>query len=133
MGIICLRGSSCHKKTLAYDIQFLPYNNKRNSNNITPLVKQRMEAGGTMTTDMWKAYPLAAEAAQVTHYTVNHSKGFKNPETGAHTNNVEGVHQARCTQTVWSSPVSYRKGRFILYRFARLARKQAIRASFNLS
>ena len=45
-----------------------------------------------MTTDMWKAYPAAAEAAHCEHLTVNHSEGFKDPNTGAHTNNVEGIH-----------------------------------------
>ena len=45
-----------------------------------------------MVTDCWKAYPGAARAAQVNHITVNHSKHFKDPETGAHSNNVEGIH-----------------------------------------
>ena len=43
-------------------------------------------------TDCWRAYPPAARAAQVEHLTVNHSKGFKDAETGIHTNNVEGIH-----------------------------------------
>ena len=78
-------------KTLSVDLQFLPYN-RRDSNNITPLIVQRMEPGGTIVTDMWRSYPAAAEAAGVKHLTVNHSKEFKNPETGACTNNCEGIH-----------------------------------------
>ena len=78
-------------KTLAVDLQFLPYN-KRDKNNIAPLVVQRMKPGGTMTTDSWKAYPGAAQEAGVTHLVVNHSKTFKDPETGACTNNCEGIH-----------------------------------------
>ena len=78
-------------KTLSVDLQFLPYN-RRDSNNITPLIVQRMEPGGTIVTDMWRSYIAAAEAAGVKHLTVNHSKEFKNPETGACTNNCEGIH-----------------------------------------
>ena len=78
-------------KTKYVDIQFLSYN-KRNTKNIVPLVVQRMMPGGTITTDMWKVYPRAAEAAGCQHLTVNHSKCFKDPDTGVHTNNVEGIH-----------------------------------------
>ena len=38
-------------KTLSVDLQFLPYN-RRDSNNITPLIVQRMEPGGTIVTDV---------------------------------------------------------------------------------
>ena len=90
-GLTCVNVDPVTNKTLAVDLQFLPYN-KRDRNQITPLVVQKMMEGGTMTTDSWKAYPGAAEAAQVSHYVVNHSKTFKDPETGACTNNVEGIH-----------------------------------------
>ena len=87
-------------KTKYVDIQFLPYN-KRNTDNIVPLVVQRMMPGGTMQTDMWKVYPRAAEAAGCEHLTVNHSKHFKDPDTGVHTNNVEGIHGTikRCARS----------------------------------
>ena len=77
--------------TIAVDIQFLPYN-KRNTETILPKLVQRLKPGGTLTTDCWKAYPACARAAGVTHLTVNHSEHFKDPETGVHTNNVEGIH-----------------------------------------
>ena len=73
------------------DLQFLPYN-KRTKEVITPKIVQRMTVGGELTTDCWRAYIGAAEAAQVKHMTVNHSKEFKSPETGACTNNCEGIH-----------------------------------------
>ena len=78
-------------KTTAIDLQFLPFNKRRKSE-LTPLIVQRMEEGGELSTDCWAAYPSAAEAAKVSHFTVNHSKEFKNPETGVHTNNCEGMH-----------------------------------------
>ena len=78
-------------KTTAIDLQFLPYN-KRTIKQLTPMIAQRMAPGGEMTTDCWSAYLSAARSAQVEHFTVNHSKEFKNPETGAHTNNCEGMH-----------------------------------------
>ena len=78
-------------KTLALDLQFLPYN-KRTAENIVPLIVQRMKTGGLIVTDCWRAYPAAALADEVIHLTVNHSKAFQNPEIGAHTNNVECIH-----------------------------------------
>ena len=88
-GLTCVSVDPSTMKTLQVDLQFLPFN-KRNSNNIMPLVVQRMQEGGTMWTDKWKAYPKAAEEAKVIHETVNHSKEFKDHVTGVHTNNVEG-------------------------------------------
>ena len=78
-------------KTIDIDMQFLPLN-KRGIDQITPMVLQRMKPYGNMHTDSWKAYIQAAKAAKCTHYKVNHSKHFKDPETGVHTNNVEGMH-----------------------------------------
>ena len=75
-------------KTTYLDIVFLP-RSKRSHVEIIPEVIKRMAPGGTMTTDLWRAYPEAALQAQVTHLTVNHSREFVT-EDGTHTNNVEG-------------------------------------------
>ena len=40
----------------------------------------------------FNAYPIAAELGDLVHFTVNHMRQFKDSETGAHTNNVEGIH-----------------------------------------
>ena len=44
--------------------------------------------------DGWKAYHCLAEhldLEDVLHYPVNHSKNYVNPETGAHTQTIEGL------------------------------------------
>ena len=73
------------------DLQFLPYN-RRTAEVITPLIVQRMMPGGTLSTDCWRAYRAATAAVDVPHLTVNHSETFRDPDTGVHTNNVEGIH-----------------------------------------
>ena len=90
-GLTAVEVDPLTKKTIALDLQFLPYN-RRNTDTIVPKIVQRMKPGGVLTTDCWRAYPAAAEAAKVMHLTVNHSVHFKDPDTGAHTNHVEGIH-----------------------------------------
>ena len=62
-GLTAVNVDPITNKTLAVDLQFLPYN-KRNRATITPLIVQRMKPGGVITTDLWKAYPAASEAAE---------------------------------------------------------------------
>ena len=77
-------------KTLAVDLELLPYN-RRDVSTILPRIVQRMNEGGTVVTDYWQAYPESVSAAKCTHLKVNHSKHFVDPETKVHTNNVEGM------------------------------------------
>ena len=76
-------------KTLAVDLQMLPFN-RRDKETIAPRIVERMKEGGTISTDCSPAYPLAAKDAKCTHLSVNHSESYKDPITGCHTNNVEG-------------------------------------------
>ena len=62
-------------------MQFCP-NNRRTIKVLAPMIVQRMHPGGVIITDCWKAYPEAARLAECEHWTVNHSRFFKDPETG---------------------------------------------------
>ena len=75
-------------RTTYLDIVFLD-RSKRSVKEIFPEIEKRFDAGATMTTDLWKAYPRVAEDCGLRHLTVNHSKEFV-AEDGTHTNNVEG-------------------------------------------
>jgi hypothetical protein len=48
-------------------------------------------AGSIVHTDLWKGYSMLSPNMGFNHHTVNHSAGFKNHETGVHTNTVEGT------------------------------------------
>ena len=50
-----------------------------------------IKKGSHVTSDCWKAYGwMDDEDSGYQYDTVNHSKHFKDPETGAHTNIIEG-------------------------------------------
>ena len=49
-----------------------------------------IKPGTTIISDCWRSY-IHLEKAGFEHLTVNHTIEFKNPETGAHTNNIEGT------------------------------------------
>ena len=76
------RGStSCFMKVLP--------NNKRNALTLLPIIQRHVAPGTTIITDCWKAYRGLPTLGYV-HHTVNHSRNFVDPVTGAHTNGVEG-------------------------------------------
>ncbi|GBN63190.1 hypothetical protein AVEN_187051-1 [Araneus ventricosus] len=55
--------------------------------------KKNVEPGTTVLSDCWASYNgLTAEG--YVHYTINHSKNFNDPVTGAHTNGIEGTWNA---------------------------------------
>ena len=76
-------------KTLSVDLQMLPYN-RRDKEDIAPSIVDQMKESGTISTDCWGAYPMAAQQAKCIHLTVNHSENYKDPIIGCHINNVEG-------------------------------------------
>ena len=64
--------------------------NKRDRDTLEPIILQYIKAGSTIISDCWKVYHHLG-AAGFNHLSVNHSYHFVDPETGAHTNNVENL------------------------------------------
>lgn len=70
----------------------------RDKKTLLPLIMKYIKAGSTIISDGWASYKdvskiilLATGEFCYTHQVVNHSKNFKDPLTGAHTNSVEGM------------------------------------------
>ena len=61
---------------------------KRDEKTLMPIIKKFIKPGSIIHSDCWKAY-TKLEKNGYTHLTVNHSKEFKNAETGACTNKIE--------------------------------------------
>lgn len=62
----------------------------RSRNTLLPIIKEYVKDGTTIYSDCWKAYDCLDDEGFV-HYSVNHSLHFKDPDTGVHTNTVEGM------------------------------------------
>ncbi|GBN08085.1 hypothetical protein AVEN_273838-1 [Araneus ventricosus] len=54
------------------------------------ITKKYVEPGSIVLSDCWQSY-TSLKNEGYTHYTVNHSKNFKDPVTGMHTNSIEGT------------------------------------------
>lgn len=55
------------------------------------IIRSHVAPGSIINTDLWKGYGFLDKDESYEHGTVNHSKNFKNPETGVHTNTIEGT------------------------------------------
>lgn len=69
---------------------FLIAVNNRSANTLIPIIKEFIQPGTTIYSDCWKAYDQLGQE-NYEHLTVNHSLTFKDPETGACTNTIEGL------------------------------------------
>jgi len=62
----------------------------RTADTLTALVREWIEPGTMVVSDCWGAY-RDLESQGYKHSTVNHSLYFKDPDTGVHTNTIEGT------------------------------------------
>lgn len=62
----------------------------RNAETIADVLLDHVLPGSIVHTDCWRGYLNISEDVGVVHRTVNHSMHFVDPETGVHTNSIEG-------------------------------------------
>jgi len=70
-----------------YRLEICP-DNKRDKDTLLALIKKHVAPGTEIHTDCWKGY-IDLDKHGYVHKTVNHSENFVDPETGAHTQNIE--------------------------------------------
>ena len=71
---------------------------RRNADTLLPLLKMHVAPGTTVISDGWAAYggidrirELQTGNPAYSHFVVNHSENFVDPDTGAHTQTIEGT------------------------------------------
>jgi len=79
---------------------FVPVEN-RSSSTLLAQIKDWIEPGSVIVSDRWKAYNCLGRE-DYNHLTVNHKYNFVDPDTGAHTNNIEREWREvrKCVQTM---------------------------------
>ena len=58
---------------------------------LTDIIERHVASGSIVHTNGWAGYSGVNRRLGMIHHTVNHSLHFKNPETGIHTNTIEGM------------------------------------------
>ena len=61
----------------------------RDRETIKKIFQKHVLPGSIVLTDRCKTYGKVCDELQLAHYTVNHSKKYKDPLTGTHTNTIE--------------------------------------------
>ena len=65
-------------------------NNRRDAATLLPLIQHNVLPGTTIISDQWAAYNQLQNLGYV-HQTVNHTLFFRDPNTGVHSNTIEGT------------------------------------------
>ena len=63
----------------------------RSSSTLLSVIQRNVAPGSIIYTDLWKGYSDIQRELDMVHMTVNHSLYFRDPETGVHTNTIEGT------------------------------------------
>ena len=66
----------------------------RSAATIEDVLSRHLAEGSILQTDCWRGYSSISEKFNIQHQTINHSLFFKDPNTGVHTNVVEGTNYA---------------------------------------
>jgi hypothetical protein len=63
----------------------------RTEKTLLDIRRKYVKPGSIIISDCWAAYNNIEEKLNMEHLTVNHSQTYKDPDTGAHTNTIEGT------------------------------------------
>ena len=63
---------------------------RRDKETLIPIITERIANGTTIMSDCWKSYDCLS-TMDFEHLTVNHSYNFVDPNTEAHTQNIENL------------------------------------------
>ena len=62
----------------------------RTAETLKMIIRSHVRPGSVIVTDCWRGYDWLDDDPDYAHMKVNHSIGFRDEETGAHTNTIEG-------------------------------------------
>lgn len=69
---------------------FLVQVENRSADTLLGIIERHVLPGSVVHTDLWRGYSALDDSFDYSHRTVNHSECFKDPNTGVHTNTIEG-------------------------------------------
>ncbi|CAI6354921.1 unnamed protein product [Macrosiphum euphorbiae] len=99
---------------------------RRDKETLLVIIKDWILPGTLIMSDCWKSYDCLKDEGY-THLTVNHSIEFKNPDTGAHTNNVEGMwRHAKASMSQYCRKKRFYAGYLAKYMFLKSCRLQNV-------